>query len=130
MNKATSMLLSSILSTTVVTTSGKVYEDKYKTYMMNNLTQLEVILDGWKKGYDDLNTKLISAESRIKNLEEELTKTQTQISNLQNTSNNSDKESIKEEEKVEQEDEELNIIINEEEESNYTVEEVQESTDL
>ena len=71
MNKATSMLFSSILSTTVVTTSGKVYEDKYKTYMLDNLTQLEVMLDGWKNGYNDLNTKLINAESRIKSLEEE-----------------------------------------------------------
>lgn len=124
MNKATSMLLSSILSTTVVTTSGKVYEDKYKTYMLDNLTQLEVMLDGWKKGYNDLNTKLINAESRIKSLEEELAKTQTM---LQNTTNETIVEPIKEE-KIEHEDEKLDNTTEENVElDNTTEEEVQES---
>lgn len=124
MNKATSMLLSSILSTTVVTTSGKVYEDKYKTYMLDNLTQLEVILDGWKNGYNDLNTKLINAESRIKSLEEELAKTQTM---LQNTTNETIVEPIKEE-KIEHEDEKLDNTTEENVElDNTTEEEVQES---
>lgn len=124
MNKATSMLLSSILSTTVVTTSGKVYEDKYKTYMLDNLTQLEVMLDGWKNGYNDLNTKLINAESRIKSLEEELTKTQTM---LQNTTNETIVEPIKEE-KIEHEDEKLDNTTEENVElDNTTEEEVQES---
>lgn len=124
MNKATSMLLSSILSTTVVTTSGKVYEDKYKTYMLDNLTQLEVILDGWKNGYNDLNTKLINAESRIKSLEEELAKTQTM---LQNTTNKTIVEPIKEE-KNEHEDEKLDNTTEENVElDNTTEEEVQES---
>lgn len=124
MNKATSMLLSSILSTTVVTTSGKVYEDKYKTYMLDNLTQLEVMLDGWKNGYNDLNTKLINAESRIKSLEEELAKTQTM---LQNTTNETIVEPIKEE-KIEHEDEKLNNTTEENVElDNTTEEEVQES---
>ena len=124
MNKATSMLLSSILSTTVVTTSGKVYEDKYKTYMLDNLTQLEVMLDGWKNGYNDLNTKLINAESRIKSLEEELAKTQTM---LQNTTNETIVEPIKEE-KIEHEDEKLDNITEENVElDNTTEEEVQES---
>ena len=124
MNKATSMLLSSILSTTVVTTSGKVYEDKYKTYMLDNLTQLEVMLDGWKNGYNDLNTKLINAESRIKSLEEELAKTQTM---LQNTANETIVEPIKEE-KIEHEDEKLDNTTEENVElDNTTEEEVQES---
>lgn len=124
MNKATSMLLSSILSTTVVTTSGKVYEDKYKTYMLDNLTQLEVMLDGWKNGYNDLNTKLINAESRIKSLEEELAKTQTM---LQNTTNETIVEPIKEE-KIEHEDEKLDNTTEENVElDNTTEEEVQES---
>ena len=124
MNKATSMLLSSILSTTVVTTSGKVYEDKYKTYMLDNLTQLEVMLDGWKNGYNDLNTKLINAESRIKSLEEELAKTQTM---LQNTTNKTIVEPIKEE-KNEHEDEKLDNTTEENVElDNTTEEEVQES---
>ena len=124
MNKATSMLLSSILSTTVVTTSGKVYEDKYKTYMLDNLTQLEVMLDGWKNGYNDLNTKLINAESRIKSLEEELAKTQTM---LQNTTNETIVEPIKEE-KNEHEDEKLDNTTEENVElDNNTEEEVQES---
>ena len=124
MNKTTSMLLSSILSTTVVTTSGKVYEDKYKTYMLDNLTQLEVMLDGWKNGYNDLNTKLINAESRIKSLEEELAKTQTM---LQNTTNETIVEPIKEE-KIEHEDEKLNNTTEENVElDNTTEEEVQES---
>ena len=124
MNKATSMLLSSILSTTVVTTSGKVYEDKYKTYMLDNLTQLEVMLDGWKNGYNDLNTKLINAESRIKSLEEELAKTQTM---LQNTTNKTIVEPIKEE-KIEHEDEKLDNTTEENVElDNTTEEEVQES---
>ena len=124
MNKATSMLLSSILSTTVVTTSGKVYEDKYKTYMLDNLTQLEVMLDGWKNGYNDLNTKLINAESRIKSLEEELAKTQTM---LQNTTNETIVEPIKEE-KIEPEDEKLDNTTEENVElDNTTEEEVQES---
>lgn len=124
MNKATSMLLSSILSTTVVTTSGKVYEDKYKTYMLDNLTQLEVMLDGWKNGYNDLNTKLINAESRIKSLEEELAKTQTM---LQNTTNETIVEPIKEE-KNEHEDEKLDNTTEENVElDNTTEEEVQES---
>lgn len=124
MNKASSMLLSSILSTTVVTTSGKVYEDKYKTYMLDNLTQLEVILDGWKNGYNDLNTKLINAESRIKSLEEELAKTQTM---LQNTTNETIVEPIKEE-KIEHEDEKLDNTTEENVElDNTTEEEVQES---
>ena len=124
MNKATGMLLSSILSTTVVTTSGKVYEDKYKTYMLDNLTQLEVMLDGWKKGYNDLNTKLINAESRIKSLEEELAKTQTM---LQNTTNETIVEPIKEE-KIEHEDEKLDNTTEENVElDNTTEEEVQES---
>lgn len=124
MNKATSMLLSSILSTTVVTTSGKVYEDKYKTYMLDNLTQLEVMLDGWKNGYNDLNTKLINAESRIKSLEEELAKTQTM---LQNTTNETIVEPIKEE-KIEHEDEKLDNTNEENVElDNTTEEEVQES---
>lgn len=124
MNKATSMLLSSILSTTVVTTSGKVYEDKYKTYMLDNLTQLEVMLDGWKNGYNDLNTKLINAESRIKSLEEELAKTQTM---LQNTTNETIVEPIKEE-KIEYEDEKLDNTTEENVElDNTTEEEVQES---
>ena len=124
MNKATSMLLSSILSTTVVTTSGKVYEDKYKTYMLDNLTQLEVILDGWKNGYNDLNTKLINAESRIKSLEEELAKTQTM---LQNTTNETIVKPI-EEEKIEHEDEKLDNTTEENVElDNTTEEEVQES---
>ena len=124
MNKATSMLLSSILSTTVVTTSGKVYEDKYKTYMLDNLTQLEVMLDGWKNGYNDLNTKLINAESRIKSLEEELAKTQTM---LQNTTNETIVEPIKEE-KIEHEDEKLDNTTEENVElDNSTEEEVQES---
>ena len=124
MNKTTSMLLSSILSTTVVTTSGKVYEDKYKTYMLDNLTQLEVMLDGWKNGYNDLNTKLINAESRIKSLEEELAKTQTM---LQNTVNETIVEPIKEE-KIEHEDEKLDNTTEENVElDNTTEEEVQES---
>ena len=124
MNKATSMLLSSILSTTVVTTSGKVYEDKYKTYMLDNLTQLEVMLDGWKNGYNDLNTKLINAESRIKSLEEELAKTKTM---LQNTTNETIVEPIKEEKKK-QEDEKLDNTTEENVElDNTTEEEVQES---
>ena len=124
MNKTTSMLLSSILSTTVVTTSGKVYEDKYKTYMLDNLTQLEVMLDGWKNGYNDLNTKLINAESRIKSLEEELAKTQTM---LQNTTNETIVEPIKEE-KIEHEDEKLDNTTEENVElDNTTEEEVQES---
>ena len=124
MNKATSMLLSSILSTTVVTTSGKVYEDKYKTYMLDNLTQLEVMLDGWKNGYNDLNTKLINAESRIKSLEEELVKTQTM---LQNTTNETIVEPIKEE-KIEHEDEKLDNTTEENVELDITTEEeVQES---
>ena len=124
MNKATSMLLSSILSTTVVTTSGKVYEDKYKTYMLDNLTQLEVMLDGWKNGYNDLNTKLINAESRIKSLEEELAKTKTM---LQNTTNETIVEPIKEE-KNEHEDEKLDNTTEENVElDNTTEEEVQES---
>ena len=124
MNKATSMLLSSILSTTVVTTSGKVYEDKYKTYMLDNLTQLEVMLDGWKNGYNDLNTKLINAESRIKSLEEELAKTQTM---LQNTTNETIVKPI-EEEKIEHEDEKLDNTTEENVElDNTTEEEVQES---
>ena len=124
MNKATSMLLSSILSTTVVTTSGKVYEDKYKTYMLDNLTQLEVMLDGWKNGYNNLNTKLINAESRIKSLEEELAKTQTM---LQNTTNETIVEPIKEE-KIEHEDEKLDNTTEENVElDNTTEEEVQES---
>ena len=124
MNKATSMLLSSILSTTVVTTSGKVYEDKYKTYMLDNLTQLEVMLDGWKNGYNDLNTKLINAESRIKSLEEELAKTQTM---LQNTTNETIVEPIKEE-KIEHEDEKLDNTTEENVELDNTIEEeVQES---
>lgn len=124
MNKTTSMLLSSILSTTVVTTSGKVYEDKYKTYMLDNLTQLEVMLDGWKNGYNDLNTKLINAESRIKSLEEELAKTQTM---LQNTTNETIVEPIKEE-KNEHEDEKLDNTTEENVElDNTTEEEVQES---
>ena len=124
MNKATSMLLSSILSTTVVTTSGKVYEDKYKTYMLDNLTQLEVMLDGWKNGYNDLNTKLINAESRIKSLEEELAKTQTM---LQNTTNETIVEPIKEE-KIEHEDEKLDNTTEENVELDNTAEEeVQES---
>lgn len=124
MNKATSMLLSSILSTTVVTTSGKVYEDKYKTYMLDNLTQLEVMLDGWRNGYNDLNTKLINAESRIKSLEEELAKTQTM---LQNTTNETIVEPIKEE-KIEHEDEKLDNTTEENVElDNTTEEEVQES---
>ena len=124
MNKATSMLLSSILSTTVVTTSGKVYEDKYKTYMLDNLTQLEVMLDGWKNGYNNLNTKLINAESRIKSLEEELAKTQTM---LQNTTNETIMEPIKEE-KNEHEDEKLDNTTEENVElDNTTEEEVQES---
>ena len=124
MNKASSMLLSSILSTTVVTTSGKVYEDKYKTYMLDNLTQLEVMLDGWKNGYNDLNTKLINAESRIKSLEEELAKTQTM---LQNTTNETIVEPIKEE-KIEHEDEKLDNTTEENVELyNITEEEVQES---
>ena len=124
MNKATSMLLSSILSTTVVTTSGKVYEDKYKTYMLDNLTQLEVMLDGWRNGYNDLNTKLINAESRIKSLEEELAKTQTM---LQNTTNETIVEPIKEE-KIEYEDEKLDNTTEENVElDNTTEEEVQES---
>ena len=124
MNKATSMLLSSILSTTVVTTSGKVYEDKYKTYMLDNLTQLEVMLDGWKNGYNDLNTKLINAESRIKSLEEELAKTQTM---LQNTTNETIVEPIKEE-KIEHEDEKLDNTTEENVELDITTEEeVQES---
>ena len=124
MNKATSMLLSSILSTTVVTTSGKVYEDKYKTYMLDNLTQLEVMLDGWKNGYNDLNTKLINAESRIKSLEEELAKTQTM---LQNTTNKTIVEPIKEE-KIEHEDEKLDNTTEENVElDNTTEEDVQES---
>ena len=127
MNKATSMLLSSILSTTVVTTSGKVYEDKYKTYMLDNLTQLEVMLDGWKNGYNDLNTKLINAESRIKSLEEELAKTQTM---LQNTTNETIVEPIKEE-KNEHEDEKLdNTTEDNVELDNTTEEEVQESIEL
>ena len=122
MNKATSMLLSSILSTTVVTTSGKVYEDKYKTYMLDNLTQLEVMLDGWKNGYNDLNTKLINAESR--SLEEELAKTQTM---LQNTTNETIVKPI-EEEKIEHEDEKLDNTTEENVElDNTTEEEVQES---
>ena len=122
MNKATSMLLSSILSTTVVTTSGKVYEDKYKTYMLDNLTQLEVMLDGWKNGYNNLNTKLINAESRIKSLEEELAKTQTM---LQNTTNETIVEPIKEE-KIE--DGKLDNTTEENVElDNTTEEEVQES---
>ena len=126
MNKATSMLLSSILSTTVVTTSGKVYEDKYKTYMLDNLTQLEVMLDGWKNGYNNLNTKLINAESRIKSLEEELAKTQTM---LQNTTNETIVEPIKEE-KIEHEDEKLDNTTEENVElDNTTEEEVQESID-
>ena len=119
MNKATSMLLSSILSTTVVTTSGKVYEDKYKTYMLDNLTQLEVMLDGWKNGYNDLNTKLINAESRIKSLEEELAKTQTM---LQNTTNETIVEPIKEE-KIEHEDEKLDNTTEENVELDITTEE-------
>ena len=124
MNKATSMLLSSILSTTVVTTSGKVYEDKYKTYMLDNLTQLEVMLDGWKNGYNDLNTKLINAESRIKSLEEELAKTQTM---LQNTTNETIVEPIKEE-KIEHEDEKLDDTTEDNVELDITTEEeVQES---
>ena len=124
MNKATSMLLSSILSTTVVTTSGKVYEDKYKTYMLDNLTQLEIMLDGWKNGYNDLNTKLINAESRIKSLEEELAKTQNM---LQNTTNETIVEPIKEE-KIEHEDEKLDNTTEENVElDNTTEEEVQES---
>ena len=124
MNKATSMLLSSILSTTVVTTSGKVYEDKYKTYMLDNLTQLEVMLDGWRNGYNDLYTKLINAESRIKSLEEELAKTQTM---LQNTTNETIVEPIKEE-KIEHEDEKLDNTTEENVElDNTTEEEVQES---
>ena len=124
MNKATSMLLSSILSTTVVTTSGKVYEDKYKTYMLDNLTQLEVMLDGWRNGYNDLNAKLINAESRIKSLEEELAKTQTM---LQNTTNETIVEPIKEE-KIEHEDEKLDNTTEENVElDNTTEEEVQES---
>lgn len=124
MNKATGMLLSSILSTTVVTTSGKVYEDKYKTYMLDNLTQLEVMLDGWKNGYNDLNTKLINAESRIKSLEEELAKTQTM---LQNTTNETIMEPIKEE-KIGHEDEKLDNTTEENVElDNTTEEEVQES---
>ena len=124
MNKATSMLLSSILSTTVVTTSGKVYEDKYKTYMLDNLTQLEVMLDGWRNGYNNLNTKLINAESRIKSLEEELAKTQTM---LQNTTNETIVEPIKEE-KIEHEDEKLDNTTEENVElDNTTEEEVQES---
>ena len=124
MNKATSMLLSSILSTTVVTTSGKVYEDKYKTYMLDNLTQLEIMLDGWKNGYNNLNTKLINAESRIKSLEEELAKTQTM---LQNTTNETIVEPIKEE-KIEHEDEKLDNTTEENVElDNTTEEEVQES---
>lgn len=124
MNKATSMLLSSILSTTVVTTSGKVYEDKYKTYMLDNLTQLEIMLDGWRNGYNDLNTKLINAESRIKSLEEELAKTQTM---LQNTANETIVEPIKEE-KIEHEDEKLDNTTEENVElDNTTEEEVQES---
>ena len=124
MNKATSMLLSSILSTTVVTTSGKVYEDKYKTYMLDNLTQLEVMLDGWKNGYNNLNTKLINAESRIKSLEEELAKTQTM---LQNTTNETIVEPIKEE-KIEHEVEKLDNTTEENVElDNTTEEEVQES---
>lgn len=124
MNKATSMLLSSILSTTVVTTSGKVYEDKYKTYMLDNLTQLEIMLDGWKNGYNNLNTKLINAESRIKSLEEELAKTQTM---LQNTTNETIVEPIKEE-KIEYEDEKLDNTTEENVElDNTTEEEVQES---
>lgn len=124
MNKTTSMLLSSILSTTVVTTSGKVYEDKYKTYMLDNLTQLEIMLDGWRNGYNDLNTKLINAESRIKSLEEELAKTQTM---LQNTTNETIIEPIKEE-KNEYEDEKLDNTTEENVElDNTTEEEVQES---
>lgn len=124
MNKTTSMLLSSILSTTVVTTSGKVYEDKYKTYMLDNLTQLEIMLDGWKNGYNDLNTKLINAESRIKSLEEELAKTQNM---LQNTTNETIVEPIKEE-KIEHEDEKLDNTTEENVElDNTTEEEVQES---
>ena len=124
MNKATSMLLSSILSTTVVTTSGKVYEDKYKTYMLDNLTQLEIMLDGWRNGYNDLNTKLINAESRIKSLEEELAKTQTM---LQNTANETIVEPIKEE-KIEHEDEKLDNTTEENVELDITTEEeVQES---
>ena len=124
MNKATSMLLSSILSTTVVTTSGKVYEDKYKTYMLDNLTQLEVMLDGWKNGYNDLNTKLINAESRIKSLEEELAKTQAM---LQNTTNETIVEP-KKKKKIEHEDEKLDNTTEENVElDNTTEEEVQES---
>lgn len=58
MNRAIPVLLSSILSTVVVTTVATVHNDKLNTFVTNNLTQMETMIDGWKSGYEQLKTHL------------------------------------------------------------------------
>lgn len=59
MNRIVPVLLSSILSTVVVTTvATTVHNDKLNTFVTNNLTQMETMIDGWKDGFEQLKTHL------------------------------------------------------------------------